>query len=87
MEVSDKYVEEYRSIYRKHFGVDIDLQTARGAATKLLELVSVLYEPSVGSRDGGLIEGFQAQLQQPTKRRKIRDGKERDDMREPNSHA
>jgi hypothetical protein len=87
MEVTDKYVEEYRTIYRKHFGADIDVQTARGAATKLLELVRVLYEPTGSDRDSGFIDSFQARAHPPANRRKMKDKNEGGDVREPVSHA
>jgi hypothetical protein len=87
MEVTDKYVEEYRTIYRKHFGVDIDPQTARSAATKLLELVKVLYEPTGSGRDSGFIDSFQTRAYPHANRRKMKDENERGDVREPGSHA
>jgi hypothetical protein len=72
MEVTGKYVEEYRTIYRKHFGVDIDPQTARSAATKLLELVKVLYEPAGSNRDSGFIDSSQARPRPLANRRRSR---------------
>jgi hypothetical protein len=87
MEVTDKYVEEYRTIYRKHFGVDIDPQTARSAATKLLELVQILYEPTGSGRDRGLIDSFQTRPYPHANRRKMKDENEGGDVREPGSHA
>jgi hypothetical protein len=87
MEVTDKYMEEYRTIYRKQFGVDIDVQTARSAATKLLELVKVLYEPTESGRDSGFIDSFQARPHSHANRRKMKDENEGGDVREPGSHA
>lgn len=87
MEVTDKYVEEYRTIYRKHFGVDIDPQTARSAATKLLELVKVLYEPTGTDRDSGFIDSSQARPRPLANRRKMKDENEGGDVREPGGHA
>ena len=73
MEVTDKYVKEYRIIYRKHFGIDIDVQTARSDATKLLEFVKVLYEPTDSDRDSEFIDRFQTRQYPPANRRNMKE--------------
>ena len=70
MEVTDQYVKEYRTLYRKHFGRDADPQTTRTEATKLLELMRVLYEPMGASQEREFIEKFSYGQE----RRKIIDG-------------
>lgn len=43
--ISDKALQEYKEIYKKKFGVDIDDATAMDQATNLLTLVNAVYRP------------------------------------------
>ena len=43
--ISDKALQEYKEIYRKKFGTDIDDATAMEQATSLLTLVNAVYRP------------------------------------------
>ena len=43
--ISDKALQEYKEIYKKKFGTDIDDATAMEQATNLLTLVNAVYRP------------------------------------------
>jgi hypothetical protein len=43
--ISDKALKEYKEIYKKKFGKEIDDATAMEQATKLLALVNAVYRP------------------------------------------
>lgn len=43
--ISDKALQEYKEIYKKKFGTDIDDATAMEQATSLLTLVNAVYRP------------------------------------------
>jgi hypothetical protein len=43
--ISDKALQEYKTIYKKKFGVDLDDQTALEQATSLITLVDAVYRP------------------------------------------
>lgn len=41
---SDKYIEEFRKIYKKEYGKEISFEEARESATRLVNFVSLLIE-------------------------------------------
>lgn len=43
--ISKEQLEEFKSIYRKEFGKDISDQDALESATKLLNLLRLVYKP------------------------------------------
>jgi hypothetical protein len=43
--ISDKALQEYKEIYKKKFGEDLDDKTAMEQATKLITLVDAIYRP------------------------------------------
>lgn len=45
MIISDEKLEEFRNIYREHYGKDISRQDAYEQAIKLVRMISVIYDP------------------------------------------
>ena len=43
--ISEKRLEEFKRLYKKHFNKDISDQEALESATKLLRLVEIVYQP------------------------------------------
>lgn len=43
--ISKEQLEKYKDIYRKRFGEDISDQEALEQATKLLNLIKIIYKP------------------------------------------
>ncbi len=43
--ISDKALQEYKEIYKKKFGTEIDNATAMEQATNLLTLMNAVYRP------------------------------------------
>ncbi|WP_406123706.1 hypothetical protein OHQ89_16145 [Streptomyces canus] len=56
MQLSDKAIAEFKELYRKELGKEIDDDTAYSEATALLELVKVLSEPIDSDRDVAYLE-------------------------------
>jgi hypothetical protein len=43
--LSDKQVEEFRELYKKRFGEEIDNEEARKLGTNLVTLLRLIYKP------------------------------------------
>ena len=43
--LSDKQVEEFQKLYKKHFGKDISKQEALESGIKLISLIKLIYKP------------------------------------------
>lgn len=47
MKLSDKQVKEFQDIYQKEFGELLDLQTAHDRGLYLVELIQLLFVPTL----------------------------------------
>lgn len=45
MRISDEKIEEYRELYKKHFGEEISKEEALEQLTKLVNMVKLIYRP------------------------------------------
>ena len=43
--LSNKHIQDFQALYKKHFGEDIDTQEALRQGTKLLRLMQLIYKP------------------------------------------
>ncbi|MFA5232523.1 MAG: hypothetical protein WC410_02560 [Candidatus Paceibacterota bacterium] len=43
--ISEKALKEYKAIYKKEYGVDLSDEEALEQATKLLNLMKIIYKP------------------------------------------
>lgn len=43
--LSDKQIEEYQAIYKRHYGKEISREEAYEQGTKLLNLMKLIYKP------------------------------------------
>ena len=46
MQLSDKQIEKFRLLYKKHFGIEIDNKEAYEQGTKLVQLMKIIYKPT-----------------------------------------
>lgn len=45
MKISEKALKEYKAIYKKEYGIDLPDEDALEQATKLLNLMNIVYRP------------------------------------------
>jgi len=57
MELSDEAIEEFRTMYQKHYGVAITKEYARDIGERLVGLVKAVYFPRKLHRDESTKKG------------------------------
>lgn len=55
MKISEKSLKEYKAIYKKEYGIDLPNEEALEQATKLLNLMKIIYRP-ISKDDYGKIQ-------------------------------